>query len=113
MGKGDDWMTTVIERTEGHYEVQGTSHGEAYIWCPECVVVQCDCGKRTVLSASETVCGCGTDHAALVRQVLASQTAPHPWDAEYDEWRKRQEEYLSDEHLFSEDTYSLELSRLD
>ncbi len=100
MGKGDDWMTTVIECTEGHYEVQETSHGEAYIWCPECVVVQCDCEKRTVLSASETVCGCGTDHAALVRQVLASQTAPHPWDAEYDEWRKMQEEYLSDEHLF-------------
>jgi hypothetical protein len=108
MGKGDDWMATVIKCTEGHYEVQETSYGEAYIWCPECVVVGCDCGERPVLSASETVCGCGTDHAALVREGLASQKAPHPWDAEYDEWRKKQ-----DEHLLSENTYSLELSRLD
>ena len=101
-------MTTMIERTEGHYEVQKSSYGEAYVWCPECVVVECDCGERPVLSASETVCGCGTDHAALVREVLASRSAPHPWDAEYHEWRKKQDEYL-----VSEETYWLELSSLD
>lgn len=101
-------MTTMIKRTEGHYEVQKTSYGEAYVWCPECVVVECDCGERPVLSASETVCGCGTDHAALVRGVLASRGAPHPWDAEYHEWRKKQDEYL-----VSEETYWLELSSLD
>jgi hypothetical protein len=108
MGKGDDWMATVIECTQGHYEVRETSYGEAYVWCPECVVVQCDCGQRAVLRASETACSCGIHHAALVRKVLASQKAPHPWDVEYDEWRKKQDEYL-----LSEDTYSLELSRLD
>ena len=26
-------MTTMIECTEGHYEVQRTSYGEAYVWC--------------------------------------------------------------------------------
>ncbi len=108
MGKGDDWMTTVIEYTEGHYEVQETPYGEAYVWCPECVVVQCDCGVRAVLSISETACRCGTDHATLIRRVLASQSASHPWEAEYDEWRNKQAE-----NLLSEDTYSLELSRLD
>jgi hypothetical protein len=108
MGKGDDWMATVIECTEGQYELQETSYGEAYVWCPGCVVVECDCGERAVLSASETICDCGADHAALVRKVLASLRAPHPWDAEYDEWRKKQ-----DGHLLSEDIYSLELSRLD
>ncbi len=105
-------MTTIIECTEGHYEVQRTSYGEAYVWCPECVVVKCDCGERPVLSASETVCSCGTDHAALVREKLASRGASdgasHPWEAEYQEWRSKQDEYL-----MSEDTYSLELSRLD
>ena len=101
-------MTTMIERTEGHYEVQRSSYGEAYVWCPECVVVECDCGERPVLSASGTVCGCGADHAALIREVLASRGAPHPWDAEYHEWRKKQ-----DEHLVSEETYWLELSSLD
>jgi hypothetical protein len=105
-------MTTVIECTEGHYEVQETSYGKDYVWCTECVVVECDCGERPVLSASETVCGCGADHAALVREVLAirqaSEGIPHPWDAEYDEWRKKQDEYLA-----SEETYLLELSSLD
>ena len=101
-------MTTVIKCTEGHYEVQETSYGKDYVWCTECVVVECDCGERPVLSASETVCGCGTDHAALVIEVLTSQRAPHPWDAEYHEWRKKQDEYL-----VSEETYWLELSSLD
>jgi hypothetical protein len=112
MGKGDDWMPAVIECTEGRYEVQRTSYGEAYTWCPECVVVECDCGERPVLSASETVCGCGADHAALVREKLASRKAsdgaPHPWEAEYQEWRMNQEEYLH-----SEETYQLELNAVD
>jgi hypothetical protein len=111
-GEGGNWMTTMIECTEGHYEVQKSSFGEAYVWCPACVVVGCDCGERAVLSASETVCSCGTDHAALVREELASQGvsdgASHPWEAEYQEWRKK-----LGEHLLSEGTYQLELSRLD
>jgi len=111
-GEGGSWMTTMIECTEGHYDVQRTSYGEAYVWCPECVVVQCDCGERAVLSASETVCSCGADHAALVREELASRGvsdgASHPWEAEYQEWRKKQ-----NQHLPSEETYQLELSRLD
>ncbi len=101
-------MTTVIECIEGHYEVQQTSYGEAYVWCPECVVVECDCGETPILSDSQTVCSCGTDHTSLVRKALASQRAPHSWEAEYDEWRKDQDEYL-----LSEEIYSLELSRLD
>ena len=100
-------MTIVIECTGRHYEVQGTSYWEAYIWCPECVVVECDCGQRLVLGTSETACSCGTDHATLVRKILATQNVPHPWEAEYDRWRNRLAE-----NLLSEDTYSQELSRL-
>ncbi len=105
-------MTTVIECIEGHYEVEETSYGHAYIWRPEHVVVECDCGERLVLSAFQTVCSCGLDHAALVREELAARNvsdgAPHPWEAEYQEWRKKQ-----NQHLLSEETYQLELSRLD
>jgi hypothetical protein len=102
-------MTTMIECTEGHYEAQNTSYGEVYVWCPEYIVVECDCSERPTLSTSETVCSCGADHAALVQEVLASQrVAPHPWDTEYHEWRKKQNEYQ-----VSEDTYWLELSRTD
>jgi hypothetical protein len=59
-GKGGSWMTVVIDRTEGHYDVHKTSYGECYVWCHGCVVVECDCGERPVLSASEAVCSCGT-----------------------------------------------------
>ena len=38
-------MTTVIDHVEGHYETQRMSYGKAYVWCPECVVVECDCGS--------------------------------------------------------------------
>ena len=105
-------MATMIEFTEGHYEVQETSYGKDYVWCPEHVLVECDCGQKLVLSPAETVCRCGVDHVALVEEELASRGASdgpsHPWDAEYREWRRNQDEYL-----VSEKTYQLELSRLD
>ncbi len=44
-------MKTVIDCIEGHYEVQKTSYGEAYVWCPEHAVVECECGERPVLTA--------------------------------------------------------------
>jgi hypothetical protein len=37
-----------------------------------------------------------------------SDGASHPWEAEYQEWRKK-----LNQHLLSEETYQLELSRLD
>src|SRR5215207_7703546 len=105
-------MTTVIERTQGHYEVQETSYGEAYVWCPECVVVECNCGERPVLTASLSTCGCGADHAALVREELASRRSSeevsHPLEDEYREWRKEQDEFLH-----SESHYWVELRALD
>lgn len=105
-------MTTMIECTEGHYEVQKVAYGEVYVWCPECVVVECDCGRRLVLKTSKTVCQCGADHASFVTETLASQgrssEKPHPLEIEYQEWRKRLDEYLR-----SEDTYQRELNALD
>lgn len=105
-------MTTMIECTEGHYEVQKVSYGEAYIWCPERVVVECDCGERLALTVSEAICKCGVDHTSLVKAQLASRSTEsrgfHPLEVEYQEWRKMQDEYL-----FSEETYRLELSALD
>ena len=95
-------MTTMIECTEGHYEVQKTSYGEAYVWCPESVLVECDCGERPLLSVSGTLCRCGADHETLVREELASRRSSeeglHPWDEEYYEWRMKQDEYLRSEH---------------
>jgi hypothetical protein len=47
-------------------------------------------------------------HTGLVREALAQQRASHPWEVNFQEWNKKQGEYL-----LSEETYRLELSRLD
>ncbi len=100
-------MTTVIEHIEGHYETQSTSYGQAYVWYPEGVVVECDCGETLILTASESVCRCGTDHEALVRETTAFGNAQHetvhPWDHEYREWREKQDEYLRSERLYQQE----------
>ncbi len=94
-------MTTVIERTEGHYEVYEVPYGKDYVWSPECVVVECECGQRLSLRATETTCGCGADHTTLVQQELKSQApseqTPSPED-ECREWRRHEDEYLRSEY---------------
>ncbi|MDX6379817.1 MAG: hypothetical protein QOI57_841 [Rubrobacteraceae bacterium] len=76
-------MATVIERSGGRYEVQDVEFGQVYKWCPECVVVECDCGEVTILIPSVPTCQCGADHTALVRgELVARQSgdkALHPW----------------------------------
>ncbi len=94
-------MTTVIERTVGHYEVREIPYGKDYVWCPECVVVECDCGERLTLTASETVCQCGADHTTLVQEELksrpSSKQTPSPED-ECRDWRRHKDEYLHSEY---------------
>lgn len=76
-------MVRVIERSGGRYEVQDVEFGQVYKWCPECVVIECDCGEMTILTPSAATCGCGADHAALVRGKLddrqSGDKALHPW----------------------------------
>ena len=102
-------MTTVIERNEGHYKVHKLPYGTGYVWCPRCVLVECDCGERPVLSASLTTCGCGADYAALVREELAStrssEEVSQALEDEHREWRKKHDEFLH-----SESDYWLEWS---
>ncbi len=79
LGKGDSWMATRIERTEGHYEAQERSYGEAYVCdARSSLVLECVCGESLVLTASEAVCRCGADHTALVREERASDGGTHP-----------------------------------
>lgn len=50
---------TVVERIEGHYDVQEVAFGRIYRWCPERIVAECGCGERTVLTdAQVAVCSC-------------------------------------------------------
>jgi hypothetical protein len=84
MGTVDERL---VERTEGHYEVQKVEFGRVYRWCPERLIVECDCGERLTLTGSITICRwCGVDHAAVVQEeeeVVGHQQledeARHPW----------------------------------
>jgi hypothetical protein len=105
-------MARMMECILGRYEVREMPYGQNYAWYAESVVIECECGERPDLSSSETVCRCGADYTALVREELASRQASdralHPWKDEHQEWRTKQDEYL-----LSEETYWLELSELD
>ena len=71
----------VTERIREHYEVREMEGGlgRAYKWRPEQVVLQCDCGKRSIhkradlLGASVSSCECGEDDMGRVREELVLQ----------------------------------------
>jgi hypothetical protein len=104
-------MATVIRQAKGHYEVEEVPYGKDFKWCPDCVVVECDCGQRLELTASETICGCGADHASLVHEELESrqQSGEDPrLEDEHRRWREKQDAYLR-----SEESYWQEFERLE
>jgi ribosomal protein S27AE len=77
-------VTQVIERVEAHYEVQRVEEMDTlYRWCPESVVIECECGERATLAASRSACGeCGADHEAIIEEVLnvrQEDKVEHPW----------------------------------
>jgi hypothetical protein len=76
-------VTRIIERVEAHYEVHEMEMGTVYRWCPESVVLQCNCGAKPTLTASKTTCsGCGADHAAITKEVLDARPEDRvvrPW----------------------------------
>lgn len=77
-------MGSTVGGVAGRYEVQEVEFGMVYRWCPERVVVDCGCGERLALASSETVCGCGVDHASVVREGLDARRRSgdedlHPW----------------------------------
>jgi hypothetical protein len=75
--------TKVIERLDAHYEVQEVPMGKVYRWCPERLLVECNCGKRPTLAASTSTCTkCGKDHALLIQEALEprpEKEIERPW----------------------------------
>jgi hypothetical protein len=81
-------VANVIERVQAHYEVQDVEMGKVYRWRPESVVVECECGKKLILTNSKGTCGeCGADHWVIVQEVLEArpeyheeeEVIEHPW----------------------------------
>src|SRR5436309_1553229 len=81
----------VTEHLKGHYECQEVPFGRVYRWCPESMVVKCECGKRVSLkrtdllsSDSSTTCECGADlridlQEEVAGHMLKDDEADHPW----------------------------------
>jgi hypothetical protein len=73
-----------IECTEGRYEAHDGEFGKIYRWCPECLLLKCDCGGETTLTDSDTTCAwCGADHTSIIQEELVPRwledEAVHPW----------------------------------
>lgn len=105
-------MAQMIEHAQGRYEVQQRPYGTDYTWCPEWVIVECECSKRPTLTPSEPRCWCGADYESLFEEELVSERPSeagcHSLEVDHQQWRRNQDEYLR-----SEDTYRMELSALD
>jgi hypothetical protein len=72
-----------VECTEGRYEAHHGEFGKVYRWCPECLLVKCDCGEMTTLDDTDTTCvWCGADHTSIVQEELVplwlEDEAVHP-----------------------------------
>jgi hypothetical protein len=81
--KGDPVAVQILGHVKANYEVQGLEMGTVYRWCPESVVIECECGEKPSLAASRTTCsGCGANHMALTEEVLdirQEDKVEYPW----------------------------------
>ncbi len=85
----------IVERIAEHYEVQHVELGRVYKWCPECVVIECECGKRTthtraaLIGSEVTACECGSgrDGMARIREELVFELLDENYEASHYPWR--------------------------
>jgi hypothetical protein len=103
----------VIERVAEHYDTQEMEFGRIYCWCPECVVVECKCGKRRTLTRSALIgvkpdCECGMDQAGDVREEVVLELLDEDYEAHHHPWhydtQAQAEQHLRDEAAYPEDS---------
>jgi hypothetical protein len=74
VGEGKIVVAKVIEHAQARYDIQEVPFGRVYKWHPESVLIDCECGERTFLTASMYTCEeCGAEHAGLVRENLTER----------------------------------------
>ena len=98
-GRGEkgtgETVSQVIEHVEAHYEVQAMEMGTLYRWCPESVVIECDCGQSFTVEGAKRVASCprcGAEHRGVARglagKLLTEEEAYRPTRREYEAWIK-------------------------
>ena len=74
----------IVEHLAGHYEDQDVEFGKVYTWCPETVVIECECGNRAtyerpeIVSGSVSACECGEDQSQD-EEGKEKDKRLHPW----------------------------------
>ncbi|MBA3475046.1 MAG: hypothetical protein H0T57_17795 [Rubrobacter sp.] len=104
----------VIERIAAHYDTQEVEFGRIYRWCPECIVVECDCSERMTLKRldiiidSGVICEeCGAKVSPRIREEVVIElldedyVAIHPW---HHDAQAQAEQHLRDEAAYPEDS---------
>ncbi len=83
----------IVERLAAHYEVEEVQFGKVFVWRPERVVAECECGKMAtyerpaIVRGSVSACECGEDHTSRIREELGGEVLGedeedkrlHPW----------------------------------
>ena len=80
-------MVQIVEHVQAHYEVREVPFGKTYKWHPAHITLECDCGERSILSATSTVItcrGCGADLGGFVHDIKEGEgylpdRLMHPW----------------------------------
>jgi hypothetical protein len=99
----------IVERVEAHYESSEMPFGKVYEWQPAYLALECECGEKLILSATNniTTCGrCGADldvdgfvHNIQEREGLLSDRLTHPW---FYDAKEQAEQHLRDEAAYPE-----------
>jgi hypothetical protein len=100
-------MVQIIERVQAHYEAREVPFGKTYEWHPAHVALECDCGEKLILTATDTIttCGrCGAGLAAFVHDIKEREgrlpdRLTHPW---FHDANERAQQHRRDEAAYPE-----------
>jgi hypothetical protein len=100
-------MAQIIESVGAHYEAREVPFGKVYEWHPAHTTVECDCGEKSILTATSTIAicsGCGADleaftHDIQEREVRMPDKLTHPW---FYDTQVREQQRLRDEAAYPE-----------
>jgi hypothetical protein len=100
-------MVKIIERVQARYEAREVPFGKTYEWHPAYVALECDCGDKVTLAATDTMttCGrCGTDLATFVHDIKEREgrlpdKLTHPW---FHDANERAQQHRRDEAAYPE-----------
>jgi len=98
----------IIERVQEHYEAREVPFGKTYEWHPACVTLECECGEKLTLSATNaiTTCRrCGAELGTFVedinkeREGALQDELTHPW---FYDAKERTNQHQLDEAAYPE-----------